>query len=179
MRFSETIIPGCFQVATEPQSDDRGGFARIWCAEEFKAAGLPAKLDQNSLSTNHAKGTLRGLHWQAAPHGESKVVSCPRGAVFDVALDLRPTSPAYLKWVGVELSSDNGQMLFIPAGVAHGFQTLSENSAVFYQISGPYAAQAARGVRFDDPVFGIAWPLAVAAISERDKNYADFVAEGA
>lgn len=177
MDLTATDIPGVFIVEPQPHRDERGFFARTWCADEFAAAGLNPALAQCSISFNPAVGTLRGMHYQAAPHAEAKLVRCTMGAIFDVALDLRPDSPAYLRHVGVELSAENRRALYIPEGCAHGFLTLADDSEVFYQISVPYAPGSARGARFDDPAFGIRWPGPAKVISARDRAYPDFSPE--
>ena len=174
MRFIETRIPGTFVVELEARSDARGFFARSWCRDEFRAAGLDADLAQCNISYNAARGTLRGMHYQAAPHGEAKLVRCTAGAIHDVVVDLRPDSPTFRQWLAVELSAGNHRMLYVPEGLAHGFQTLEDGSEVFYQMSVPYHAASACGVRWDDPAFGIAWPLADPLLSERDRAYPDF-----
>ncbi|TCZ51088.1 dTDP-4-dehydrorhamnose 3,5-epimerase family protein [Roseicella aquatilis] len=173
MRFRATALPGLVEVLAEPAADARGRFLRTWCAEEFAAAGLGFRPHQVSLSENRARHTLRGLHWQARPAGECKLVRCLRGAVFDVAVDLRPDSPAYRRWVGVELRAEAHNALLIPAGFAHGFLTLTENAWLEYMIDAPYRPEAARGARWNDPAFGIAWPAAPAVISERDATWPD------
>lgn len=175
MKFTPTVLPGVFLVDLEPIADGRGFFARSWCREEFTALGLDGNLTQCNISYNREAGTLRGMHYQAEPHGEAKLVRCTRGAIFDVAVDLRPGSPTYLKHLGVELSADNRRALFIPSGLAHGFQSLTPDSEVFYQMSCAYVPGAGRGVRWDDPTFGIAWPTAERTISERDRTWPDFV----
>jgi dTDP-4-dehydrorhamnose 3,5-epimerase len=169
-----TSIPGVFIIELECHRDERGFFARTWCPREFEAHGLNPRLAQCSVSFNAKKGTLRGLHYQAAPHEEAKLVRCTRGAIFDVAVDLRPSSPAFHKWVAVELTADNRRMFYIPEGCAHGFQTLEENSEVFYQISQFHHPGSAHGVRWNDPAFKIDWPCEVVTISRRDRSYADF-----
>jgi dTDP-4-dehydrorhamnose 3,5-epimerase len=174
MRFTETKVAGAFLIEPEPIADERGFFARTWCREEFADHGLTPELAQANLSFNHRKGTLRGLHYQAAPHPEAKLVRVTRGAIWDLALDLRRDSPSYLAWFGAELSDANRHMLYVPEGCAHGFLTLTDDAEVAYQMSAPYAPQAARGVRFDDPAFGISWPGAVVVINERDRTYPDF-----
>lgn len=177
MILKPTSVSGVVLVETAPVADERGQFARTFDAAVFAAAGLDARVQQCSLSFNHRAGTLRGMHLQAEPHGEAKLVRCTRGAIFDVALDLRPDSPSYLKWVGVELSAGNALALYIPVGCAHGFQTLQDGSEVLYQISVAYEPGAARGVRWDDPAFGIAWPdpgPGGRTMSERDAGYPDF-----
>jgi dTDP-4-dehydrorhamnose 3,5-epimerase len=172
--FRETLLPGVFVVEPEPKEDHRGFFARIWCAREFAEHGLDARLVQCSLSYNRRRGTLRGMHVQAPPHGEAKLIRCTRGAIYDVALDIRPDSPTCPQHVGVELSAANRTMLYIPAGVAHGFQTLEDDTEVVYQMSELHFPEAARGVRYDDPAFAIRWPVADPIILERDAKYPDF-----
>jgi len=171
VRFEPTRIPGVFLIEPEPVEDARGLFARTWCAEEFRRHELNPALAQCSTSFNRRRGTLRGMHYQAEPWAEAKLVRCTGGAIHDVALDLRPASPAYRQWVGVDLSAANRRALYIPEGVAHGFQTLADDSEVFYQISVAYHPEAARGVRWDDPAFGIRWPLAAPLLNERDAGY--------
>ena len=176
MRFVETPLPGVIVIEPERLSDERGWFARTLDRDEFAARGMNPEVIQTNASFNARAGTLRGMHYQADPHGETKVVRCVRGAIFDVALDLRPDSPTCGRWHGVELSEDNGLALYIPAGYAHGFQTLREHSEVHYLMGSPYVPDAARGVRWDDPAFGIEWPPAPGGrrvISERDASYAD------
>ena len=168
MLFSETAIPGVWILEQERRADERGYFSRTWCADELGGRGLVNVLAQSSISYNARKGTLRGMHYQMAPHEEHKLVSVVRGAIFDVAVDLRPASHAFRKWVGVELTQDNGQMLYIPAGCAHGFQTLTDETLVDYKISVPFAAGSSGGVRWNDPAFGIDWPFEPLVISEKD-----------
>ena len=160
-----------YVIELDRRSDDRGFFARQWCAEEFLRAGLDARLSQINTSRSTAKGTLRGIHFQRTPCAEVKLVRCVRGAVFDVAVDLRPASLTYCQWVGFELSAEDGQMLYIPEGCGHGFLTLSPDTDLVYQASVPYAASSASGVRHDDPAFGIVWPGEIAAISKQDENW--------
>ncbi len=175
MRFTELALPGLYLVESEPVSDERGFFARTWCHDEFQARGLSTDIAQCSVSFNLRKGTLRGMHYQAAPHAEIKVIRCNRGAFFDVLVDLRPESPTYAQWTAQELSARNGRMLYVPAGLAHGFQTLEDETEVYYQISERYAPDCARGVRWNDPAFGIEWPdVEVRILSERDRQYPDF-----
>jgi dTDP-4-dehydrorhamnose 3,5-epimerase len=174
MIFTRTRLPGLVLVELEPQCDARGSFARIWCRREFEQAGLEIAIAQSSLSFNRARGTLRGLHFQHPPHDEVKLVRCVRGAIFDVAVDLRPESPTCGQWQGFELSAENGAALYIPKGFAHGFETLAGESEVLYQISAFFAPEAAAGVRWDDPAFAINWPLPVAAISEKDRSWPDY-----
>jgi dTDP-4-dehydrorhamnose 3,5-epimerase len=158
VRFRPTSLEGAFLIELERKSDERGFFARTWCEEEFRRHGLNWRLVQGNVSYNHRKGTLRGLHLQGAPKPEAKLVRCTRGAIFDVAVDLRPGSTTFGKWTAVELTADNQLALFIPEGFAHGFQTLTDDSEVFYQMSEFYCREAARGVRWDDPTLGITWP---------------------
>jgi dTDP-4-dehydrorhamnose 3,5-epimerase len=174
MQFQPTKLRGVVVVEPTPSADERGFFARTWCRETFAAHGLSAELSQCSVSFNHRKGTLRGLHYQAAPFEEAKLVRCTHGAIFDVAVDVRAGSPTFGEWVGLELSARNRRMLFVPEGVAHGFMTLEDDSEVFYQISKPYRPEAARGIRWDDPTLAIAWPLAPTVVSERDAAFAAF-----
>ena len=174
MRFEETEIPGCVVVHPERHEDARGFFARTWDGEEFASYGLDPRVAQCSVSFNRKRGTLRGMHFQRAPHAEAKLVRCTRGAMYDVCLDLRPSSPAFKRWVGVALTPENGAALYVPEGCAHGFLTLADDTEVFYMISAPYAPEAAAGVRWDDPAFGIAWPGEVTTIHERDAGYPDF-----
>jgi len=171
MIFTETALKGAFQVDIEPHRDDRGFFARSFCQHEFSAMGLETMVTQCNVSFNHKKGTIRGMHFQVAPKAEAKLVRCTRGAIYDVIIDLRPGSSTWCKWVAVELTADNSRMLYIPAGFAHGFQTLQENSEVFYQMFEFYSPEHARGVRWDDPAFGIAWPLKDPSMSDKDRSY--------
>lgn len=173
MRFTPTPIAGVVRVAAEPHADDRGLFARLHCPEEFAAAGIAFAPAQTSISRNPKAGTLRGMHYQAAPHAETKLVRVTRGRVFDVAVDLRPDSPTYRQWTGAELSADNLAGLFIPEGIAHGFLTLEPDSDVVYQIAPAYRPGHDAGVRWNDPAFGIEWPAQPQLISERDASYPD------
>ena len=174
MRFVETGIAGVVRVEIEPVSDARGSFARLHCPEAFAAAGHPFATAQTSLSRNPQIGTLRGLHHQPAPHAETKLVRCVRGRIFDVALDLRPDSPTHRRWTAAELSADNAGALFIPPGVAHGFLTLEPDTDVLYQIAPKFEPGHQAGVRWNDPAFGVAWPLAPTILSERDAGYPDY-----
>jgi dTDP-4-dehydrorhamnose 3,5-epimerase len=174
MRFVATGIPGVLVVEAEPRADARGAFARLHCPDAFAAAGQPFVPAQTSVSRNPTAGTLRGLHYQPAPNAETKLVRCVRGRIFDVAVDLRPDSPTYRRWVGAELSAENLRGLFIPEGVAHGFLTLAPDSDVLYQIAPKYEPGHEAGVRWDDPAFGVAWPAAPALISPRDATYPDY-----
>lgn len=175
MRFVPTKLEGAYVVEPERHEDERGFFARTWSAEELAEHGLVAELSQCSISRNTHAGTLRGMHFQAAPHAEAKLVRCTAGAVFDVIVDLRPGSPTHAEWIGVELAAETGTALYIPKGFAHGFQTLVGGAEVFYMISDPYVPDAASGVRWDDPAFGIAWPPAESrVINERDRSWPDY-----
>ncbi len=174
MKFTEQLLGGVFLVEIEPHEDSRGWFARTWSEEEFANNGLSSSFSQSSISYNTKKGTVRGMHYQAAPHEEVKIVSCIRGSIADVVIDLRPDSKTYMQHLLVELSANDHAMLYIPGGFAHGFQTLEDESEVYYQISTPYAPDFARGVRWNDSAFGITWPLPVTTISERDAQYLDF-----
>jgi dTDP-4-dehydrorhamnose 3,5-epimerase len=175
MKFTETEIPGVVIVESEPHGDERGTFVRIWDTAVFAERGLEALTAQWSLSSNRNAGTLRGMHYQAEPHAEAKLVRCIRGAIYDVALDLRADSPTFKRWAGVELRAGDACALYIPKGLAHGFQTLEDDTEVLYAISAPYEASASSGVRWDDPAFGIEWPEAESrVISERDRTWPDF-----
>lgn len=176
MRFTSGSLPGTWLIESERIADERGWFARSFDAEEFRARGMNPAVAQGNVSFNARRDTLRGMHYQADPHGESKLVSCVRGAVFDVAVDLRPDSATYCRWQGVELSAESGRAFYIPAGLAHGFQTLTDDSELHYLMGHRYVAEAARGVRWDDPAFAIEWPAAHGerTISERDRTYPDF-----
>ncbi len=174
MIFRPTRLPGLVLIAMERLEDERGYFARTWCRQEFAKAGLDTELAQVSSSFNRLAGTVRGLHFQHPPHAETKLVRCTRGAIWDVALDLRPTSPTRGQWQAVELTAENGLSIYIPEGFAHGFQTLADDSEVLYQISAFYAPEAADGIRYDDPTFAIAWPLPVRCISPRDAAWTPY-----
>lgn len=174
MRFVPTPIAGVVRVEAEPHVDERGLFARLHCPEAFAAAGIAFEPAQTSLSRNPTSGTLRGMHFQAAPHAEAKLVRVTRGRVFDVAVDLRPDSPTYRQWTGAELSAENLVGLYIGEGMAHGFLTLEPDTDVVYQIAPAYRPGHDAGVRWDDPAFGIAWPMAPVLISARDAGYPDF-----
>lgn len=174
MRFTETAIAGVVVVDIAPRSDERGAFARLHCPDDFAAAGHPFSPAQTSLSRNPTALTLRGMHYQPAPHAETKLVRAVRGRIFDVAVDLRPQSPTHGRWTAAELSAENARALLIPEGVAHGFLTLEPDTDVLYQISPIYRPGHEAGVRWDDPAFGIDWPAAPALISPRDASYADY-----
>jgi len=174
MIFRETKLPGVLEVHLRLTADERGFFARSWCQSEFKAHGLDPRLVQCNVSFNTRKGTLRGIHYQAAPYAEAKLVRCTRGAMYDVVVDLRPDSPTYKGWVAVVLTATNRHMVYVPEGCGHGFLTLEDETEVFYQMSEFYSPESARGVRWDDSAFQIAWPEQVEVISERDRTYPDF-----
>jgi dTDP-4-dehydrorhamnose 3,5-epimerase len=178
VRFRPLELPGAFAIELEPQADERGFFARSFCAREFAAAGLDARLVQASLSWSPRRGTLRGLHWQAAPHAEAKVVRCVRGRIWDVLVDVRPESPRFRRHVALELTAEGRGAVYIPAGVAHGFLTLEEGCEVHYQMSELHAPEAARGARYDDPAFALPWPAPVELVSARDLAWPAFSAAG-
>lgn len=174
MRFEETPIAGAFLIDLKPIADERGFFARLWCAREFADHHLASDTVQVNLSYSHRKGTLRGMHYQVAPYEEVKLVRCVRGALHDVIIDVRSDSPTYRRTFAVELSAANRRMLYVPAGIAHGFQTLDDDTEALYMVSAFHTPSAERGVRYDDPAFGIEWPLRIAAVSERDRRWPDF-----
>lgn len=182
MLFKETQLKGAFVIELEPFEDERGLFARTFCRREFEERGLNPNIAQCNISHNLRRGTLRGMHFQVAPHCEAKVVMCLAGSVYDVIIDLRPDSETYLRWLAVELravrpsSGANFRVLYIPEGFAHGFQTLEDHTQVFYQMSNFYHPASARGVRWNDPAFNIQWPEDERTISERDRNFPDFAA---
>jgi len=175
MIFTPLRISGAFLIELERLSDERGFFARTFCEREFAAHGLCTRWPQTSVSFNTKNRTLRGMHYQIAPHEEVKLVRCTRGAVFDVIIDLRPNSPTWKQWCGVELSAENHQAIYIPTGCAHGFLTLADETELFYQIDTEYHAQSARGVRFDDRSFGIEWPHSPLIVAQKDRDYPDYV----
>jgi len=168
MIFRETILKGAFVIEMEKFEDKRGFFARAWCQKEVEANGLVSRVVQTNISFNKKRGTLRGMHYQVAPYEQIKLVRCTRGVIYDVIIDLRPDSPTFRKWTGVELTAENYTMLYVPENFAHGFQTLEDNTEVTYQVSQFYSPESERGVRYDDPVFQVAWPLPVEVISEKD-----------
>lgn len=167
-------LPGVFVVRPEKLSDSRGFFARLWCEDAFAAAGVSFRPRQISTSFNATAGTLRGLHWQEAPHAEAKLVRAQRGRIFDVAVDMRPASATFRRWFGLELDADDHTSLLIPAGFAHGFITLTHGAEVLYCIDAPFAPDAARGARYDDPAFGIVWPMGPTIVSDRDRQWPAF-----
>ncbi len=176
MIFLRTPLAGATIIETEPHVDARGSFARTWCHREFTNAGLNADMVQSSISRNTRAGTLRGMHWQAYPYEEVKLVRCIRGSIYDVIIDLRPTSPTYMMHCGFELDAESGRALYIPEGFAHGFVTLEDDTEVLYQMSNYYEPGAARGARWNDPAFGIAWPIENPILHPRDASYPDFAA---
>lgn len=176
MVFEPTPIDGLFVVVPERIEDERGFFARTWAAGDFAGSGLSDTVVQCNMSFNTLRGTLRGLHYQAYPYGEVKLVRCTAGAIYDVAVDVRAGSPTHLQWFGTELSADNRTALYIPEGFAHGFVTLEDATEVFYQMSAAYAPEYARGLRWDDPAIGISWPIVPVVINERDARYPDYSA---
>ena len=177
MIFKETRLNDVFEIELTPHGDERGFFARTYCWREFEARGLNPRIVQCNVSYNRMRGTLRGMHYQEAPHREAKLIRCVRGALYDVVIDLRPDSPTFRQWAAVELRGEPIQasrMLYVPEGFAHGFQTLEDDTEVFYQMSEFYAPEAARGFRWNDPAFSVDWPEPVRVISDRDRSYPDF-----
>jgi dTDP-4-dehydrorhamnose 3,5-epimerase len=174
MIFTETKLPGAYLIDIKKLKDERGFFARGWCQKEFEDHGLVPHVLQANISYNIRKGTLRGMHYQVAPYAETKLIRCVRGALYDVIIDLRPDSPTYMQWLGVELSAESYKMLYVPEGFAHGFQTLVDNTEATYQVSQFYTPGAEGGLRYNDPAFGIEWPLEVQVISDKDKSWPDF-----
>lgn len=171
MKIVETPLGGAVVIDIERLADDRGFFARAWCAKEFEEAGLETQLVQANLSLNHKAATVRGMHYQLAPNDESKLIRCIRGALYDQIVDFRPDSPTYLHSFGVELTADNRRALYVPRGFAHGYQTLSDDTEAFYQVSNFYAPGAERGLRYNDPKLALSWPLEVSDISDKDANW--------
>ena len=174
MKFTETKLKGAFVVEIEKLTDDRGFLARSWCEKEFEAQGLTARVVQANVSFNRKKATLRGMHYQIDPYQESKLIRCTRGAIYDVIIDLRPASPTYKQWTGVELTADNYRLFFVPEDFAHGFITLMDNTEITYQVSQFYTPGSEKGIRFNDPTFNIQWPLEVSVISDKDRTWPDF-----
>lgn len=175
MRFTATDIDGAFLVTMEPFVDERGSFARAWCEEAFRDQGISMRVAQTNVSRNVRKGTIRGLHWQGEPCLEAKFLRCTGGAVFDVIADVRPESATYGRWQGFELAAGGEKLVFVPEGCAHGYQALTDGAEVTYDTSTPYAPGTERGIRWDDPAFGIAWPIPNAIVSEKDRSWPDFV----
>jgi dTDP-4-dehydrorhamnose 3,5-epimerase len=174
MIFQETKLAGVFEIQIEAKADERGFFARTWCRQEFEGHGLNARLAQCSVSFNTRKGTLRGMHYQAAPFPERKLVRCTQGSLYDVVLDLREQSPTFKQWVGVTLDAEKRNMVYVAEGCAHGFITLEAETEICYQISEFFKPELSRGVRWNDEAFNIGWPVPVEVISERDRTYPDF-----
>lgn len=172
MKFTALALPGTYLIELEPHTDERGFFARQFCRQELAAHGLDFNIKQANLSGNTHRGTLRGLHYQKAPFPEIKIVSCFQGSIFDVVVDMRPDSPAYLQHITTQLSAQNGKMLYIPPYCAHGFQTLEDNTVVYYQLGEFFHSEAYDGLRYNDPKLGIQWPIQNPIINERDNNYA-------
>jgi len=177
MIFTKTKLDGAYVIDIERREDHRGFFARSWCKKEFEAQGLNSNIVQINTTLSKAKGTLRGLHYQVSPHEEVKLIRCTKGALYDVVIDLRPDSPTYKQWLGAELTAENRRMLYVPEGFAHGSQTLEDDTELTYQSSQFYAPESARGVRCDDPVFAIQWPVDIHAISDADRNWPDYCAD--
>jgi dTDP-4-dehydrorhamnose 3,5-epimerase len=177
MIFTETDLKGSYIIEPEKREDERGFFARGWCQKEFEDHGLVPHIVQANISYNRKRGTLRGMHYQVAPYRETKLVRCTRGALYDVIVDVRPDSPTYKQWIGVELTADNYKMLYVPEGFAHGFITLEDNTEATYQVTEFYTPGAERGLRYDDPTFAIQWPIPVEVISGKDASWQDYVAE--
>ncbi|MCI0400700.1 MAG: dTDP-4-dehydrorhamnose 3,5-epimerase family protein [Gammaproteobacteria bacterium] len=175
MIFTKGEIDGAYVMQLDKRADERGFFARLWCEQELRDRGLSARIAQINAGFSPRAGTLRGLHYQLAPHAEVKIVRCARGAVYDVIVDLRPASPTYRRWIGSELTADDAGLLYVPEGCAHGYLTLVDNAELIYLTSQPYVPHAARGVRYDDPAFGFQWPEKVRIISEADRSWPDFV----
>ena len=173
MLFKETKLKGAYVIEIEKEKDERGFFARSFCQQEFKKRGIDFNIVQSNVSYNERKGTLRGMHYQAAPHEEAKIVTCVKGAVYDVIIDLRAGSSTYCKWFSLELNTRNYTSLYIPKGFVHGFQTLEDDAVVFYQMSEFYYPELARGARWDDPAFKIKWPLKSPIISAKDNSYVE------
>lgn len=171
MKFLETPLKGAYLIEIEPHQDERGFFARTFCKEEFTKHDLKDDFLQCNVSFNHRRGTVRGMHYQVKPFEETKLIRCTRGAIYDVIIDLRQTSDTYLRWYAIELNENNGRMLYVPEGFAHGFQTLEDNTEVFYQMSEFYHPDCAFGVRWDDSAFGIRWPLTNYIMNDKDRNY--------
>jgi len=174
MRFVETALPGVWVVELDLRVDDRGFFARAWCQDEFRRRGLNPGLVQANLSLTNRAGTVRGMHYQRPPAAEAKLVRCVRGAIYDVVLDLRPASATRGRWVALELTADNFRAVYVPEGCAHGLQAVADDSTVFYQVTYPHTPEAEGGVRYDDPSFGIRWPLPVTLVSPKDAAWAAF-----
>jgi dTDP-4-dehydrorhamnose 3,5-epimerase len=174
MKFQAVPLTGAYVIELEPHEDHRGFFARAFCQAEFEKQGLPTEIKQSNLSCNHCKGTLRGLHYQVKPHCEAKLIRVIKGAVFDVIVDLRSDSSTYCQWFGIELKASEYKAVFVPEGMAHGFLTLADETLIFYEMFESYHPECARGVRYNDPAFGIRWPAEIKIISEKDQRWPDF-----
>jgi dTDP-4-dehydrorhamnose 3,5-epimerase len=174
MIFTDAPLAGAKLVELDKRGDDRGSFARLWCHREFEANGIPMSVAQINNSISRKRGTMRGLHYQAAPHGEAKLMRCVRGSIFDVIVDLRPASPTYTQWFGLELTAANRAMLYVPEHFAHGYLALEDDSEVIYLVSEFYSPEHERGVRHDDPAFGIEWPIEVEIVSDKDRSWPDY-----
>jgi dTDP-4-dehydrorhamnose 3,5-epimerase len=172
--FHETELKGAYVIEIEKLKDHRGFFARSWCQNEFEAHNLVSRVKQSNVSYNKTKGTLRGMHYQISPYEETKLVRCTRGAIYDVIIDLRPASPTYSQWIGVELTAENYKMLYVPENFGHGFQTLEDDTEVTYQVTQFYTPGSERGIRWNDPAFSINWPIEVQVISDKDKSWPDY-----
>ena len=178
MIFTKTGLQGATIIDVERREDARGYFGRTYCEREFESNGLPTGMVQTNMSLTRRLGTLRGMHYQSAPHAEDKLVRCVRGAIWDAIVDIRPESPTYCQWIGVELSEANGRMLLVPKGFAHGFVTLTDDAAVNYQVSAFYTPASEHGARHDDPAFAIDWPVPVLDMSDKDRNWPNFIRKG-
>ncbi|MFH2129147.1 MAG: dTDP-4-dehydrorhamnose 3,5-epimerase [bacterium] len=174
MKFTETQLKGAFILELEKRGDDRGFFARTWCQHEFQDHGLAAEVVQQNISVSKDTGTLRGMHYQIAPHQETKLIRCSKGALYDVIIDLRPDSATYKQWLAFELTQDNYKMVYVPKDFAHGFMTLADDTEATYLVSAFYAPNAERGIRYNDSAFGIHWPLPVTTISDKDNTWPDY-----
>lgn len=174
MQFEEGAVAGAFLIRPQPRSDERGFFARVYCEKELTQQGLVGSISQVNTGFSPRRGTLRGMHYQSAPHAEVKIARCVRGAAFDVVVDLRPDSRTFKQWFGARLTADNGHMIYAPAGTAHGYLTLEADTELMYMTNQAYAPSAVAGVRFDDPAFGIVWPDEATLVSQADRDWADF-----
>lgn len=175
MIFQETPIPGAFIVDLEKHEDERGYFGRVWCSKEFKGHGLNPNLVQANVSFNQKRGTMRGLHHQLPPHAETKLVKCMGGSIYDVIVDLREGSPKYCAWYGTELSAEKERCLYVPEGCAHGYVTLTDDARILYQVSESYHPESESGIRYDDPLFGIQWPVEISSVSEKDSSWPNYL----
>jgi len=175
MQFKELSVEGAYLITLDKHEDERGYFSRSWCLKEFSEQGITFNPEQANIAYSYKKGTLRGMHYQKAPHAEAKLIRCVRGAIYDASIDLRPDSATYRQWVGLELKGRHAQLLFIPEGLAHGYQTLEDNTEIYYQVSHAYTPTAEMGIRWNDPEFQIEWPITKKVIlSEKDKRWPDF-----